>query len=269
MVDVVGAVLPAPGSRAHAELSVRAGGSAVNAAAAAAAAGASAAVVGRIGRGAAGDLVLAELAKLGVEAMLARDPELATGAAVALGEDAGKPGIVAHRGANARLSPEDVPDPLEADALFVSGFALFQDGSSDGARAALDRFAGAWIGVDVGSPRLAARVEQAELEAFGERIVLLATTAEAQALTGEEPKAAARALASRYAVACVKQGAEGAVAASKGQLVRASVEEVARTSPFGAGDAFGAVLLVALTGGASLGTALERACAAGALEASR
>jgi ribokinase len=269
MVDVVGPALPAPGARIHAELAVRAGGSAVNAAAAAAAEGASAAVVGRIGLDPAGDLVLAELSQLGVHAMLGRDPELATGAALALGADTGEPAVVAHRGANARFSPPDVPDPLEGDALLVSGFALFQDGSSEGARAALDRFAGDWIGVDVGSPRLAARVEQAGLEAFSKRIVLLATAAEAEALTGEEPETAARALADRYAVACVKQGAKGAVAASGGQVERASVEAVERASPFGAGDAFGAVLLVALAGGGELRTALERACAAGARAAGR
>jgi ribokinase len=267
MVDVVGAVLPAPGSRAHAELSVRAGGSAVNASAAAATEGAAAAVVGRIGSDATGDLVLAELAKLGVDAILARDPELPTGAAVVLG--GAETGIVAHRGANARFSPQDVPATLEADALFVSGFALLQEGSFEGARAAVDRFTGSWIGVDVGSPGLAARAAEAGLDAFPAQTVLLATAAEAEVLTGQDPEAAALALAVRHAVACVKLGAGGAVAASGGQLERASVEAVERTSPFGAGDAFGAALLVALAAGAPLGTALERACAAGARAASR
>jgi sugar/nucleoside kinase (ribokinase family) len=111
MVDVVCSRLPPLETRVHAEVSIRAGGSAVNAAAAAVSAGASASVVGRIGTGPAADLVAAEVEELGIEAHLARDPDLPTGIAVSLGADPSSPSVVANRGANARLSPEDIPDP--------------------------------------------------------------------------------------------------------------------------------------------------------------
>lgn len=263
MVDVVGSALPPPGVRVHSAMSVRVGGSAVNAARAAAEAGAAAVVVGRVGSDAAGALVLAELEALGIEATVARDPTLPTGAAVALGDDAIGPGVVAHRGANARFSPEDVPAPLEADALFLSGFALFQEGSSEAAQAALDRFTGGWAGIDLASPKLAAAAAGLG-GAAGYETVLLATAEEARAVTGEEPEHAARTLAGRFAIACIKLGADGALAAAGEQLERRAAEPVARTSPFGAGDAFGAALLVALARGEGLGPALEAACAAGA-----
>lgn len=263
MVDVVGSALPPPGVRVHSAMSVRVGGSAVNAARAAAEAGAAAVVVGRVGSDAAGALVLAELEALGIEATVARDPTLPTGAAVALGDDAIGPGVVAHRGANARFSPEDVPAPLEADALFLSGFALFQEGSSEAAQAALDRFTGGWAAIDLASPKLAAAAAGLG-GAAGYETVLLATAAEARAVTGEEPEHAARTLAGRFAIACIKLGADGALAAAGEQLERRAAEPVARTSPFGAGDAFGAALLVALARGEGLGPALEAACAAGA-----
>ena len=134
MLDVVCSESPPPGSRVHAEVSVRAGGSAVNACAAAVAAGASATVIGRIGADRAGDLVLAEVGDRGIAPGLARDAELPTGIAVALAGERGTAGLVAQRGANARLSPADIPEAVDADALFVSGFALFQSGSAPAAR---------------------------------------------------------------------------------------------------------------------------------------
>jgi ribokinase len=265
MVDVVCSKLPPPNARVHAEVSIRAGGSAVNAAAAAAASGTPAAVVGRIGSDRAGELVAAELEELGIEAHLARDHNLPTGMAVSLGADPSSPSVVANRGANARLAPEDIPDVLEADALLVSGFALFQAGSSEAARTALDRFAGAWAGVDVSSPTLAAAARDVDFgDAGRRRTVVLATADEARAMTGEEPEEAARILASRFAVACIKLGEQGAFAAAGDQVERRAVDPVARRAPFGAGDAFGAVLLIALAAGEPLGRALDLACTAGA-----
>jgi len=260
MVDVVASVLPTPGARVHSAVVARAGGSAVNAARAAADQGASALVVGRVGADAASELVLAELEALGIEARLARDHELTTGAAVALADDPSSPSVIAHRGANARLAPADIPDPLDVDVLFVSGFALFQHGSAEAARTALNRFEGAWVGIDLGSPKLAAAAADADLAGA----VLLATAEEARALTGEEPERAARVLAGRSRMACIKLRERGAVVAQGDRIERRSPDPVERTTPFGAGDAFGAALLLALARGADIGPALDAACAAGA-----
>ena len=182
-----------------------------------------------------------------------------TGVAVALlAENA--PAVVADRGANAHLSPDDVPDPLDGDALLVSGFALFQPGSGAAARAALDRFTGEWSAVDLASPGLAASADQKLLD--GVRVVF-ATAAEARALTGAAPEEALHDLAGRFPVVCVKLGAEGALAAEGGAIERRAAPVVPRRRPFGAGDAFAAAFLLARAGGESLGDALERACAAG------
>ena len=244
MVDVVSERLPAAGERAHGSVRLRAGGSAVNAALTAAELGAHAQVVGRIGRDAAGDLVLGTLESKGIDAHLVRDDEVPTGTAVALGD-----AIVADRGANARLSPDDLPSPLRGDALLVSGFALFQDGSRDAALAALDRFDGTWTAVDLASPRLAALDFDAK--------VVFATEEEAQAVPG---------IGGHFEIVCVKR-ADGASARRRGEVVDVASPLVARTSPFGAGDAFAAAFLVALAGGDELGAALERACTAGAAAA--
>jgi ribokinase len=257
MVDVLCAELPPSGVRMHAEVVVRAGGTAVNAAVAAAHAGAEATVIGRVGSDPSAELVSAAIAERNIAAQLARDPELPTGTAVALGAS-----VVAHRGANARLSPEDIPEHLEGDALLVSGFALLQRGSAAAAHAALERFAGRWRAVDLASPKLAAEARIDELAATAN--VILATADEARELTGDEPAEAARRLASHFEIACVKLGEDGAIAVQGARLERAAADAVERRSAFGAGDAFAGALLVALARDEPLERALGAACEAGA-----
>jgi sugar/nucleoside kinase (ribokinase family) len=255
-VDVICDRMPQPGKRMHSAAVLRAGGSSINAALTAAELGADASVISRIGDDAAGDVLAATLGAAGVDARLARDPQLPTGVAVAF-EDA----VVADRGANAALVPADIPTRLPGDALLVSGFALFQKGSRDAAHVALGRFGGKWRAVDLASPRLEAHDFEAN--------VVFATAAEAKAVTGLDPEAAARELARTFDVVCVKLGPEdGALAVSGTHRERAAARPVPTASPFGAGDAFAAAFLVGLAGGASLGDALERACASGARAAS-
>ena len=258
LVDVISEQeAPGPGTRAHAPVAIRAGGSAANAAVWAVVLGAAATVVGRVGADPAGDLVERVLIDRGIDAHLARDRDLPTGVAVALGA-----AVVAAPGASAKLAPEDVPDRLTGDSLLVSGFSLFQAGSAAGARAALERFEGPWVAVDLASPRLAAA---ADLEdACSGANVALATAREAQAVTGSGPEEAVRELAGRFGLACVKLGEEGALAAEGARIIRARADSVVRRSRFGAGDGFAAALLFSLADGRSIDEALHAACATGA-----
>jgi sugar/nucleoside kinase (ribokinase family) len=258
LVDVLSGEAPRAEERVHAPVTIRAGGSATNAAVWAAALGASAAVVGRVGADAAGDLVERVLVERGIEASIARDSQLPTGVAVALGTS-----VVASPGASAGLAAEDIPDRLDCDALLVSGFSLFQASSAPGARAALERFAGPWAAVDLASPSLAAAAASHLEETGAGANVVLATAEEARAVTGLEPEEAARELGVRFAVACVKLGERGAIAVQGTEVVRTAGKPVVRRSPFGAGDAFAAALLVALAAGESLDRALDLACQTG------
>jgi sugar/nucleoside kinase (ribokinase family) len=261
LVDVISEQeAPGPGRSVHAPVAIRAGGSAANAAVWAADLGASATVLGRVGADPAGDLVNRVLTDRGIDAHLGRDRELPTGVAVALGSS-----VVASPGASAQLAPEDIPGRLTGDSLLVSGFSLFQAGSAAGARAALERFEGRWVAVDLASPRLAAASDLDEL-CSGANVVL-ATADEARAVTGLELEQAAVELSAKFGLACVKLGEEGALAAEGKRMIRARADPVKRRSRFGAGDAFAAALLVSLADGRSIDQALETACAAGACAA--
>ena len=263
MVDVMAAEAPTPGSRVHAPVYLRAGGSAANAAIWATELGASASVVGRVGSDPAGELVASVLAGRGIDTHLARDPEFPTGAAVAVGVGASA-GVVASPGAGARIASDDIPDPLDGDALLVSGYSLLQSASAAGARAALDRFTGPWAAVDLASASLAATAASHFDETTTGANVILATAEEARAVTGAGPEEAARLLSTRFDVACVKLGERGAVAAQGARTERTAGDPVVRQSRFGAGDAFAAALLVALALDESLDRALNLACEIGA-----
>jgi ribokinase len=229
-----------PGRVLHAPIRVRPGGSPVTAALAAGAEGVEAAVVGRVGDDLAGRSVREALVAAGVEPLLQVDPELPTGTFF----EAGTGTIVADRGANARLEV----GPLEADAVLVSGYFLFQ---SDG-----DPLAGIdaeWLAVDAGSSRLV------RLEPTARADALFVNEEELRALGGD-----VSALCKRFRLVCVKRGAAGATAYLDGAVEQRTPPERVPVERAGAGDAFAGVLLAGLVLGRGLGDALERACAAGA-----
>jgi sugar/nucleoside kinase (ribokinase family) len=265
MVDVVARAAPAF-PPVHSGVGLRAGGAAANAAIAAAAAGAAASVVGRVGDDSAAGLLEDELRMCGVRALLVRDPGAPTGIVIAT-----PTGIVAARGANASLAAADVPDPLEGDAVFVSGWALLQADTAPAAAAALGRARGEWIAVDPASARLLERVgAPGFLEMTQRATAVFADEREAEALTGEsDPDRAAEALAGSYRLACVKLGAAGAVVILDGRREQAVPRSRVEGEILGAGDAFAGTMLALLALGADLREALQAACDAGAVAGTR
>jgi sugar/nucleoside kinase (ribokinase family) len=226
-----------------ARVSLTPGGSAVNAAIWAAIAGANATVVGRIGDDLGGRALRTELQERGVGADFSVDFEAATGIfLVADGE------IRADRGANARFSPDHLPDPLEADVVLVSGYL-----PGPTVATALERAEGTWLAL---APALLDPLPP------GANAILV-DEVEALRLTGSGPEDAARMLGDRFRLVCVTCGADGAVGVLDGSLQTSRPEPVDNRSPFGAGDAFAAGLLVALADGAGLRDALEAGCSLG------
>jgi len=238
MVDVT-----ASGVGHGARISLGAGGSAVNAAIWAAVAGADATVVGRVGDDLGGRALRTELQERGVRGDFSVDFEAATGTfLVADGE------IRADRGANARFSPDHLPDPLEADVVLVSGYL-----PGPTVATALERAEGMWLAL---APALLDPLPP------GANAILV-DEIEARRLTGSGPEDAARMLGDRFRLVCVTCGADGAVGVLDGSLQTSRPEPVHNKSPFGAGDAFAAGLLVALADGAGLRDALEAGCSLG------
>jgi sugar/nucleoside kinase (ribokinase family) len=98
----------------------------------------------------------------------------------------------------------------------------------------------------------------------------LPSFAEARALTQEStPEACARRLAALGPVVVVKLGAQGCLACADGELSRIPTFPVRPQDTTGAGDAFDAAFVFALTVGLALPDALEVANAGAALSTTR
>jgi sugar/nucleoside kinase (ribokinase family) len=282
MLDVtVAARQLARGGDVHGDIRFEPGGSAANVAVWAAHAGVLAHLVGCVGDDVPGRVLVEALALRGVDARLYTVPGAASGAMLVVTE-AGERSMVAQRGANARLTPAHLPDPLEAQAVFVSGYTLLDSATESVAREALRRARAPIVATDAASwPLVARRGAEWFFEATRPATLLFANEREAEALTGRRDEEAARALAAHYPLAVVKLGARGAIMAGRAgnaraeppayeggaptsDVMHAAAPTIVEVDPTGAGDAFDGTFLAALAAGQPPGEALRRACEAGA-----
>jgi ribokinase len=252
------------GGDVHGRVLVRPGGSASNAAVWAAQTGARTRVHGRVGTDTAGALIRDELIRRGVEPALTVDPDADTGTMLVVHEP-GVRSMVADRGANARLTPDDLPDRIQATAVLVSGYALLHEPTFAAASAALERAEARFVAVDGASwPMLRDFGADRFLDATARANALFVNEREAGILTGRRGESAGDVLAERYPVVCVKLAEAGAIMWWEGLAIRYAGTPVEELDPTGAGDAFDGVLLAQLATGRSPGDALQAACRAGA-----
>jgi sugar/nucleoside kinase (ribokinase family) len=155
-------------------------------------------------------------------------------------------------GANAALSPEDLPRDLFSGSghLHMSGYTLMNEGSRDAGLAALEmaRRSGMTISVDCAS---SAPLDRTGAEPFLEWTngtkLLFANADQAKVLTGrDEPAAAAKVLTAWFPQVVIKLNTEGALwyTNNRADPVRSPAEIVDRVvDGTGAGDAFTAGFL--------------------------
>jgi ribokinase len=249
-LDLVASVprLPRPGETlTGAELDRVPGGKGANQAVAAARLGADVRLVGAIGGDEFGEAALAELRAAGVDLsglQVARGP---TGIALILVDEAGENQIVVVPGANHALDSAAV-DVGEPDALLCQLEVL--DEPIEAALRGTDAFF--CLNAAPARPVSSAILERADL--------IVANSLELEAL-GSSPMGALFALT---------LGAEGALLLEDGvEVARATPPPVDAADGTAAGDAFTACLAVSLLEGRDRTEALARACAAGAIAASR
>ncbi|MGW4663364.1 carbohydrate kinase family protein [Streptosporangium sandarakinum] len=223
------------------------GGSGANISSWLAVEGAEVAFIGRRGADITGRNRDMELMGYGVDARLVMDPERPTGTCVVLITHKGERTMLSDPGANAALSPEDLPRDLfvQGGHLHLSGYTLINEGSREAGLAALKLAgrAGMTVSVDCSS---SAPLERTGAEPFLEWTedakLLFANADQAKVLTGrDDPAAAAKVLTAWFPQVVVKLGDEGALwyANGRGEPVRCPAEPVDRVMDgTGAGDAF-------------------------------
>ncbi|MEU8141562.1 MULTISPECIES: sugar kinase [unclassified Nonomuraea] len=244
------------------------GGSGANIASWLAVEGAEVAFIGRRGADITGRNRDMELMGYGVDARLVMDPERPTGTCVVLVTHKGERTMLSDPGANAALSPEDLPrDLFGGGHLHLSGYTLINEGSRDAGLAALDmaRRSGMSISVDCSS---SAPLERTGAEPFLEWTngvkLLFANVDQAKVLTGrDDPEAAAKVLTAWFPQVVIKMNDEGALwfGNSRSEPVRVDAEPVERiVDGTGAGDAFCAGFLPPWLEGKPPSEALTAGC---------
>jgi ribokinase len=215
------------------------GGKGANQAVAAARLGAAVTMIGAIGQDEHADAALAGLREAGVgERWLVKDAP--TGIALITVDEMGETTIVVAPGANAQLWAEDLAIG-DADAVLCQQ-EIPAETVERAAELAPRFFLNAAPARDGAPDAEVTVVNELELEALGERAGLV----------------------------CVTRGAEGALLLEDGEEVaQATPPPVDAVDGTAAGDAFTACLVVSLLEERSRDDALRRACAAGALAASR
>jgi sugar/nucleoside kinase (ribokinase family) len=270
MTDTVAhAALPlAKGSDTPATVSMHGGGSGANVAAWLAADGGDVAFIGRRGADIAGRNRDMELMGYGVDARLVMDPDRPTGNCVVMVTHKGEHTMLSDPGANAALSPDDLPTDLFAPGihLHISGYTLLSEGAQPAALAAMEAGlrGGMTVSLDAAS---AAPLQRSGAEPFLELSnganLLFVNEAEARVLTGrDDPEQAARVLTAWYPEVVVTLGADGALLLANGRApIRVPAPPVDRViDGTGAGDAFCAGFLPAWLDKKPPGEALASGC---------
>ncbi|WP_138733383.1 carbohydrate kinase family protein [Modestobacter excelsi] len=263
---------PAPGSDRPAAIVTRGGGAGANVAAHLAALGTPVTLAGCVGDDLPGQSLCRDLAGAGVTLAVRTLPGVPTGTIISLVEPGGERSMLADRGANLALRPDDVPAPPARGHLHLSGYTLLADGPRGAGLAALAaaRAAGCTVSVDPASTGpLAGYGVERWLADTADATLLLPNADEARLLTGcADPAAAARALAGLHPVVVVSLGAEGALWAAGDVLVHRAAHPAQVVDTTGAGDAFtaGVLSVWARSGGrpdpsAALEAGLQRAAA--------
>jgi sugar/nucleoside kinase (ribokinase family) len=220
-----------------------------------------------VGRDTLGDVVVAEVARCGVDVAVARSAAVATSAVIVLVDGHGERSFFYRPGGNERLAVDAIPPDLlrEARFLHVGGAmklwaldlaALLTRAKTSGCTTSLDTdwdTSGKWFAT------LQPVLSQVDY--------LLTNEEEGRALTGLDTPAeiAMRLLATGPRAVVVKRGPRGALAATNGMVQEFPPCDVPVHDTTCAGDAFAAGFLYGLTQQWPVAAAVRFANAAGAL----
>jgi ribokinase len=257
---------PKPGETiAGRSFAMHPGGKGANQALAAARAGSAVCMYGAVGRDAFADPALVSLTAGGVDISGVARVDGATGCATILVDRSGENAIAVVAGANNRADPASVPDAALAKDAWV---VLQQEVRADANASLLERARrfGAKTILNAAPARPPSR------DVIGKLDVLVVNELEAVTLATAlgwplEPEPFVRATVGSHAAltVVVTLGAQGAVAAGRGQVLRIGAPAVDVVDTTAAGDAFVGALAAALDRGEGLPAALRYAVTAGSL----
>ena len=253
------------GSDTASEVITRGGGAAANTACWMGSIGTDVTFAGRIGSDAAGEILIEDFKRNHVALSLSRTPEKNTGTVVVIVEPDGERTMFPDPGANSGLVFAELPDAKDFDALFISGYALYNPESYGAVTALVESANQAEVPIyfDLASVGTMDRFGRQRILDFLPRVqCAIMNEDEARYLAGREPLESARFYTSLVELSVIKLGSDGAIALKSGQnkvidKVRINGKSVDVIDTTGAGDAFAAAFISSLLSGSKLIEALE------------
>ncbi|WP_054948775.1 carbohydrate kinase family protein [Numidum massiliense] len=223
-------------------IQLRPGGQANNVARFVASEGAPCRLIGKVGSDPLGTYLIDEASKHGVDCEVAKDAEVETGKIVILvDEQTGERSMITDRGANTRLTPDDLVGIENSDILYMSGYAFFEDKPREAMRAAKEvaREAGIPVALDPSSTYFLQRHKEAFLQFLDGVTFLFPSYEEGVLLTGEkEPQKIVAALRKFVPMPVLTCGEEGCWFYRDGSYVALPPPKVSAVDTTGAGDSF-------------------------------
>jgi sugar/nucleoside kinase (ribokinase family) len=262
---VIGAAIK-QGVETRATITTQGGGAAANVASWLAVSGTSAHLIARIGDDAAGQTVLAELDKYGVEHSQTIVPGVSTGVVVVLVDALGERTMFPDSGANSGLSIADLPPLDEITAVYLSGYPLVNPKSRAGALDILRTVKERGLPV-IFDPSTVGVLLEVGLNQVREWLalvdVVILNEEEAHFLSGKNnPVDAAAELLTLAPLVVIKRGSNGALAQARGSgVVQIPAIEAVVVDTTGAGDAFAAGFILTWAQGGELVDALNNGAA--------
>ena len=267
MLDVIARINVAPqkinyGSDTASRISTSSGGAAGNVAAWLTRTEARSTIVSHVGDDPAGAAIVAEFDALGVSHGNLVIAGETSGVVVVLVDSSGERTMFPDKGANSRLTAEDLPDLSAFQAVYISGYALLNPLARDGVLAMIEKIkaAGLPIYFDPASVGSMKDVTDKELHTwFSLMDVLFLNEEESIYLTGSvDIERALDYLLNFSEVVVIKRGSAGAIAKTRG-FDSISLPAVATSvvDTTGAGDSFAAGFIASFSKNHDLTAALQ------------
>ena len=267
MLDVIARINVSPqkinfGSDTASRISTSSGGAAGNVAAWLTRTDARSTIVSHVGDDPAGAAIIAEFDALGVSHGDLVIPGETSGVVVVLVDSSGERTMFPDKGANSRLTAQDLPDLNSFQAVYISGYALLNPLARDGVLAMIEKIKADGIPIYFDPASVGAMKDVADKELhnwFSMMDVLFLNEEESIYLTGSvDIERALNYLLDFSQVVVIKRGSAGAIAKARG-FDSISLPAVAATviDTTGAGDSFAAGFIASYSKNHDLTAALQ------------
>lgn len=267
MLDVIARINVSPqkinyGSDTASRISTSSGGAAGNVAAWLTRTDARSTIVSHVGDDPAGAAIVAEFDALGVSHGDLVIPGETSGVVVVLVDSSGERTMFPDKGANSRLTAQDLPDLSSFQAVYISGYALLNPLARDGVLAMIEKIRADGLPIYFDPASVGAMKDVADNELhkwFSMMDVLLLNEEESIYLTGSvDIERALNYLLDFSQVVVIKRGSAGAIAKARG-FDSISLPAFAATvvDTTGAGDSFAAGFIASYSKNHDLTAALQ------------